>query len=71
MLRGFSEIITTPGVRSGKACTVSNDEKINASFYDAFRLSAEYLGMEYGPVWHGWVAEDEEPSTKLETETSG
>lgn len=35
--------------------SVSNDEVVNASFYDAFRLSAEYLGMEYGPVWHGWT----------------
>ena len=65
MLRGFSEIITTPGVRSGKACAVSNDEKINASFYDAFRLSAEYLGMEYGPVWHGWVDDEQTPHQML------
>jgi len=35
--------------------SVSNDEQINASFYDAFRLSADYLGMDYGPVWHGWL----------------
>ncbi|TXF89156.1 NAD(P)H-dependent oxidoreductase [Neolewinella aurantiaca] len=38
--------------------SVSNDEQINASFYEAFRLSAEYLGMEYGPAWHGWVGID-------------
>ncbi|SEQ46482.1 flavodoxin family protein [Neolewinella agarilytica] len=35
--------------------SVGNDEEINASFYEAFRLSAEYLGMDYGPVWHGWL----------------
>lgn len=35
--------------------SVSNDKVVNASFFDAFRLSAEYLGMDYGPVWHGWV----------------
>jgi multimeric flavodoxin WrbA len=35
--------------------SVSNDRTINASFYEAFRLSAEYLGMTYGPVWHGWL----------------
>lgn len=39
--------------------SVSNDEVVNASFYDAFRLSAEYLGMEYGPIWHGWVEDGE------------
>ncbi|MEO0732153.1 MAG: NAD(P)H-dependent oxidoreductase, partial [Bacteroidota bacterium] len=33
----------------------ANDAVVNDSFYAAFRLSAEYLGMEYGPVWHGWV----------------
>lgn len=36
----------------------ANDEKITDTFYAAFRLSAEYLGMEYGQEWHGWVAED-------------
>lgn len=40
--------------------SVSNGEKVNASFYDAFRLSAEYLSMDYGPVWHGWVEDDGE-----------
>ena len=44
--------------------SVSNDETINASFYEAFRLSAEYLGMDYGPAWHGWVTEDENLSLK-------
>lgn len=51
--------------------SVSNDEAINASFYDAFRLSAEYLGMDYGPVWHGWVAEDGNPSLKERQSPTG
>lgn len=37
--------------------SVSNDAFVNTSFYEAFRLSAAYLGMDYGPVWHGWVAD--------------
>jgi multimeric flavodoxin WrbA len=41
--------------------SVSNDEVVNASFYDAFRLSAEYLGMGYGPVWHGWLDGEQAP----------
>jgi len=46
--------------------SVGNDEAVNASFYDAFRLSAAYLGMAYGPVWHGWpVAADGEPTVKI------
>ena len=32
----------------------ANDAAVNASFYDAFRLTAEYLGMEYAGEWHGW-----------------
>ncbi|MFT7121651.1 MAG: multimeric flavodoxin WrbA [Neolewinella sp.] len=36
----------------------ANDEEITDTFYAAFRLTAEYLGMEYGPVWHGWVEEE-------------
>lgn len=32
-----------------------NDEEINDSFFEAFRLSADYLGMSYGPEWHGWL----------------
>lgn len=40
--------------------SVSNDEVVNDSFFDAFRLSAAYLGMDFGPVWHGWVEEDGE-----------
>lgn len=34
-----------------------NDEEINDSFFAAFRLSADYLGMTYGPEWHGWLDE--------------
>ena len=34
----------------------ANDAEVNPSFYDAFRLTAEYLGMEYAGEWHGWVA---------------
>jgi NAD(P)H-dependent FMN reductase len=33
----------------------SNDEEVNDSFFEAFRLSADYLGMSYGPEWHGWL----------------
>jgi NAD(P)H-dependent FMN reductase len=33
----------------------ANDSKVNDSFFSAFRLSAEYLGMTYGPEWHGWL----------------
>ena len=33
----------------------ANGTQINASFYDAFRLTAEYLGMRYAGEWHGWV----------------
>lgn len=35
--------------------SVGNDDVVNDSFFDAFRLSAEYLGMSYGPEWHGWL----------------
>lgn len=35
-----------------------NDEEVNDSFFAAFRLSAEYLGMAYGPEWHGWIEGD-------------
>lgn len=34
-----------------------NDQEVNDSFFAAFRLSAEYLGMAYGPEWHGWIEE--------------
>lgn len=33
----------------------ANDAEINPGFYEPFRLSAAYLGMHYGPEWHGWV----------------
>lgn len=45
--------------------SVSNDEVVNPSFYDAFRLSAEYLGMKYGPKWHGWVERAASDSEKV------
>ncbi|MFK8165580.1 MAG: flavodoxin family protein [Lewinella sp.] len=43
--------------------SVGNDDVVNDSFFDAFRLSAEYLGMTYGPEWHSWL---EGPSPRLE-----
>lgn len=33
----------------------SDDDTVNDSFYAAFRLSAEYLGMTYGFERHAWV----------------
>lgn len=39
--------------------SVCNDATVYPSFFDVFRLSAEYLGMEYGPEWHGWLEETE------------
>lgn len=39
----------------------ANDVEINASFYDAFVLSADYLGMELGQLWHGWLEEGDRP----------
>ncbi len=33
----------------------SSERGVNPGFYEPFRLSAEYLGMEYGPQWHAWV----------------
>ncbi len=36
----------------------SNDRQINDSFYAAFRLTANYLGMSYGKEWHGWVVDN-------------
>ncbi|MBB4080702.1 NAD(P)H-dependent FMN reductase [Lewinella aquimaris] len=33
----------------------SGEERANDGFYESFRLSAEYLGMQYGPEYHGWV----------------
>jgi len=37
----------------------AGDEEVNDSFFSAFQLSANYLGMEYGKEWHGWVEEEE------------
>ena len=42
----------------GKAmsvCSVGNVAAAPAHFYEPFRLSAEYLGMEYRDEWHGWL----------------
>ena len=33
----------------------SAEQVVNPGFYEPFRLTAEYLGMTYGPEWHGWV----------------
>jgi multimeric flavodoxin WrbA len=33
----------------------SGDANVEHSFFIAFRLTAEYLGMHYGPEYHGWV----------------
>ncbi|WP_116125885.1 flavodoxin family protein [Lewinella sp. IMCC34183] len=33
----------------------SAEQKVNPGFYEPFRLSADYLGMSYGPEYHGWV----------------
>jgi multimeric flavodoxin WrbA len=33
----------------------ANDEEINETFYGAFRLTAGYLSMKYGPEIHSWV----------------
>lgn len=34
----------------------ANDAKINDGFYETFRLSAAYLGMDYGFERHAWVS---------------
>ena len=39
--------------------SVGNDAEWYPAFFAPFRLSAEYLGMEYGPEWHGWLTEGE------------
>ncbi len=44
--------------------SVGNDEEVNDSFYRAFYLSAKYLGMQYGPIWHGWLEGDK--STRIQ-----
>ena len=36
----------------------ANDGEVNDSFYDAFRRTAGYLGMEYSREWHGFVEGD-------------
>ncbi|PPK85657.1 NADPH-dependent FMN reductase [Neolewinella xylanilytica] len=33
----------------------SAERHVNAGFYEPFRLSADYLGMTYGPERHAWV----------------
>ncbi|MGB3800440.1 MAG: NAD(P)H-dependent oxidoreductase [Lewinella sp.] len=33
----------------------SAEQSVNPGFYEPFRLTADYLGMSYGPEWHGWV----------------
>ena len=33
----------------------SAEQVVNPGFYEPFRLSADYLGMTYGPEYHGWV----------------
>jgi multimeric flavodoxin WrbA len=37
----------------------ANDAEVNDGFYEAFRLSADYLGMEYGFERHAWIAAGE------------
>lgn len=49
--------------------SVCNDETFYHEFFAPFRLSAEYLGMAYGPEWHGWV-EDENVHIKLVSQSS-
>lgn len=39
--------------------SVCNDAVFYPEFFAPFRLSADYLGMDYGPEWHGWVEGDE------------
>ncbi|NJB84575.1 multimeric flavodoxin WrbA [Lewinella marina] len=33
----------------------SGDATVNPGFYEPFRLTADYLGMPYGPEHHAWV----------------
>ncbi|WP_420458402.1 flavodoxin family protein [Neolewinella sp.] len=58
----FSDLLTTHKSLGrqlrGKQLSVlscSNDRQINESFYAAFRLTTNYLGMNYGREWHGWI----------------
>ena len=44
-------------LRGKKMSVIScaEDAEVNDSFFSAFQLSAQYLGMEYDKEWHGWV----------------
>ncbi len=46
--------------------TCSSDQEEYASFFDAFRLSADYLGMNYGGQMHGWIEQGEIPAAVME-----
>jgi multimeric flavodoxin WrbA len=46
----------------------AEDEVVTDTFYAAFRLSAAYLGMQYGPEWHGWLEEGTMKLAKRPTE---
>lgn len=37
------------------ALSCTGDANVEPSFFTAFRLIAKYLGMHYGPEYHGWV----------------
>lgn len=58
----FTDLLTTHQALGrrlrGRALGVlscANDAVVNDSFYEAFRLTANYLGMSYGPEYHGWL----------------
>ena len=60
----FSDLLTTHKSLGrqlrGKQLSVlscANDRQVNDSFYAAFRLTADYLGMANVGGWHGWVDE--------------
>jgi hypothetical protein len=36
----------------------ANDATVNTGFHEPFQLSAAFLGLHYGPVWHSWIARD-------------
>ncbi|MEM9387948.1 MAG: NAD(P)H-dependent oxidoreductase [Pseudomonadota bacterium] len=44
--------------------SVGADATAYPSFLAPFRLSAEYLGMDYGPQWHGWLEDGEAQITE-------
>jgi len=57
----FSDLLTThKGLGRqlrGKTLGVlscAKDAEIIPTFFTPFRLTAEYLGMQYGPEYHGW-----------------